>query len=235
MFNRVLPSLGRYVDRKPSTPAVEERRVWVRHPCTAATTVQSASDPQSAPIAARVHNVSRGGVMLVAGRRIDAGELISIELPGREENRGSVLACVLQTEAAGADEWELNCAFAAELSPGDVRLFDVGASDPVEAEQRSLIRYSCRASAVYEVVGGSQAERGGAAVLDVSIGGIGLATAHPIPLGALLNLEVRDAGGRSVATMLASVVTARPAPDGRSVLGCNFMGELSEAQLHRLA
>jgi hypothetical protein len=173
--------------------------------------------------------------MLVAGCRIDAGELVSIELPSDEANRGTVLACVLQAEASGAEEWALNCAFAAELSFADLRLFDESASLPVEAEQRSLIRYSCQASAVYEVVGGGPAERGGAALLDVSIGGVGLATARPLALGALLSLELRDAAGRPVATMLASVVTSRPAPDGRATLGCNFMGELSEDQLRQLA
>jgi len=173
--------------------------------------------------------------MLVADRRIDVGKLIDVELPGGDGRNGSVLACVLQSEAAGSDHWALNCAFATELSSGDLSLFDVGVSSSVEAEQRSSIRYSSWASAVYTIVGGSMAERGGGAVLDLSIAGLGLATANPIPLGTLLNLELLDAGGRAVATMLASVVTARPAPDGRSILGCNFMGELSEAQLSDLA
>jgi len=235
MLQRVLPSLGRLVSRKSSPPPAEERRVWVRHPCRTETTVQSTNDPQSAPIAARVRNVSHGGIMLVADHRIDAGELVSIDLPGDGANRGAVLACVLQTEAAGTNEWALNCAFSAELSSDDLRQFDVAFPGLVEAEQRSRIRYSSQAAAVYEVVGDSTAERGTAEVLDVSIGDVGLATTHAIGLGTLLNVELSDSGGHRVATMLASVVSARPSTEGRFILGCNFLGELNEEQLRQLA
>lgn len=232
MFQRVFPSLGRILAGKRQPPAaIEERRVWVRHPCRTATTVHNASDPQSMPVSAWARNVSRGGVMLVVRRRIEAGELVSIELAGDGESRGAVLACVLQAEAAAEGEWVLNCSFAAELSLEDLQLFDVASPRAVEAEQRSLIRYSCRATAAYEVLGGSLAERGSAGVLNVSIGGIGLLTAHPICVGTLLSLQLRHVSERLVATMLASVVTARPAPEDRTILGCNFLGELSQEQL----
>jgi hypothetical protein len=235
MFERVLPTLGRFLGGKQqSTTPVEERRVWVRYPCRMAATVHSTGDPQFAPIPARARNVSRGGVLLVVGRRIEAGELISIELPGESDSRGAALACVLNAQAAGENDWALRCSFATELSPSDLQRFDVEALENAQAEQRSLIRYSCQATAVYEVVGGDSAASGCAAVTDLSIGGIGLAVEHSIALGTLLNLHLRDANGRPVVTMITSVVTARPASNGRWLLGCNFLGELSEEQLAQL-
>jgi hypothetical protein len=235
MFERVLPTLGRFLGGKQQTTTpVEERRVWVRYPCRTAATVHSTGDSQFAPMPARARNVSRGGVLLVVGHRIEAGELISIELPGEAEGSGSVLACVLNAQAAGESEWALHCSFATELSPSNLQLFDVEALENAQAEQRSLIRYSCQATATYELVGGDSSVTGTAAVTDVSIGGIGLAVEQSIALGTLLNLHLRDATGRPVVTMITSVVTARPASNGRWLLGCNFLGELSEEQLAQL-
>jgi hypothetical protein len=206
----------------------------VRYPSKLATTVQAAGDPDPAPIPARVRNVSRGGIMLMAGGRIEAGELISIDLPPDEEGgESAVLACVLHANPAGGGEWTLNCAFSAELSERDWGVFNLAPLAP-EAERRALIRFASEAQVVYEVVGGSPDQCGTAQPVNVSRGGVGFSTAGPITLGSLLNLELRDAKGGRVAVMLASAVSSRRSSDGQCLLGCNFIGELSEEQLRDL-
>jgi hypothetical protein len=235
MFHRVLPSLNGLIQRKkPAAPPIEERRVWVRHPCRMETTVQPTGADPVAALAARVQNISRGGLMLSVDRRIEPGELLSIELPGDDaQARKTVLACVLSVNAEGENEWTLSCSFSVELSEGDLRLFGVQASPAGESEQRTLVRYACKANCVYEIIG--SAERGQADVQDLSVGGMALATATSIPVGSLLNLWLRDENDCPIATMLASVVSARSAPDGSCTLGCTFLGELSESQLRDLA
>jgi hypothetical protein len=235
MFQRVLPSLGRLLGRKKRlVTRVEERRVWVRHPCRLETTVHAASDGDKAPLSARVRNVSRGGIMLVVNQPIAAGDLVSVEVPtDSEPSKGTFLACVLHVHAEAENEWALSCSFAAELSDGELRQFGISSVTTGGEEQRALIRYPCRAQAAYEVVGCS-AEHGYASVVNVSVGGIGLSTIQPIAVGTLLNLDLRDSTDRVIATMLASVVSTRPGSEGEFLLGCNFLGELSEAQLRDL-
>jgi hypothetical protein len=206
----------------------------VRHPCKLATTVQAAGDAEPAPIAARVRNVSRGGIMLVAGNRIEAGELISIDLPADAEGgESAVLACVLRVNPIDGGEWTLNCAFSAELSERDWDVFNL-TPPALDAERRALIRFASEAQVIYEVVGGTPDQRGASQPIDISRGGVGFSTAGPITLGSLLNLELRDAKGIRVAVMLASAVSSRRTADGHCFLGCNFIGELSEKQLREL-
>lgn len=235
MFHRVLPSLGGLMQRKQtSTPPIEERRVWVRHPCRIETTVQPAGSGSDTALLARIRNVSRGGLMLLVNRRIEAGELLGIELPGDDaQAHGTVLVCVLSVNAVAENEWSLSCSFSAELNERDLQLFGVTASQGGESEQRTLVRYACKAHCVYEIIGGT--ERGRADVHDLSIGGVVLTTATSITVGSLLNLWLRDDHERPVATMLASVVSARSARDGKCTLGCTFLGELTETQLRELA
>jgi hypothetical protein len=172
--------------------------------------------------------------MLLVNRRIEAGELLSIELPDNDaQARGTVLVCVLSANAEADDEWSLSCSFSAELSEDDLQLFGVPAAQGGESEQRTLIRYVCNAHCVYEIIGGT--ERGRAEVHDLSVGGVALTTATRIAVGSLMNLWLRDANERPIATMLASVVSARTTPDGSCSLGCTFLGELSEGQLRELA
>jgi hypothetical protein len=235
MFQRVLPTLGRVIGYKSSqVPAMEERRVWVRHPCALTATVRSAAALEPAPTAARVLNVSRGGIMLLASCQVEAGDLIHIDLPADSDiGESAVLACVVQAKATENGEWALNCSFSADLSEEDWRRFNLEPPTP-EAERRALIRYVCQAEVIYEVVGGAPEQRGSAQCVDISAGGVGFPIPGPIGLGCLLHLELRDARARKVAVMLASAVSTRRAPDGNYFLGCNFMGELTDAQLREL-
>src|SRR5262249_45145490 len=211
---------------------IEERRVWVRHPCRLETTLQAGNTDESGPISARVRNVSRGGIQLIVDRCIQTGELIGVDLPGPDQ--GAVLACVLHAAKAGNREWALNCSFAAELGEEELRLFGASSAPATDVEQRASIRYPCKSRVVFQVVGGDASQRGLATVLDLSSGGAALSVAHPLAVGTLLDLSLRDEEDRIVASMLASVVRARPAAAGGCTLGCNFIGELTDSQIQCL-
>src|SRR5947209_14492637 len=94
----------------------EDRRVWVRHPADVEATCQPAGGAADR-FAARVRNVSLGGINLVADRAFEPGALLSIELPGAADGSTcTVLACVVHATALSAGEWALGCTFARELS-----------------------------------------------------------------------------------------------------------------------
>jgi hypothetical protein len=144
-----------------------------------------------------------------------------------------VLACVVRATASENGEWALNCSFSADLSEEDWRIFNLEPPVP-EAERRSVIRYICHAVVTYEVVGGTAEQRGSAPCVDISTGGVGFPIPGPIELGCLLHLELHDRARRRVAVMLASAVSTRRTADGHHFIGCNFMGELADAQLREL-
>ena len=70
-------------------------------------------------------------------------------------------------------------------------------------------------------------------MVNISLGGIGLEVEQSIDNGALLNLELKSTAGQ-VKTILACVVHVLSHGVKGRVLGCNFIHELSEADLHAL-
>src|SRR4051812_16340027 len=98
MLLRALSSWGGRAGRRQEAKAVAEgeRRIWVRHPCAVEATCRTANDPGPAALAARVGNVSRGGINLTVGQEFVVGELLSVELPnGGDEPTCTVLAYVV--------------------------------------------------------------------------------------------------------------------------------------------
>src|SRR5262245_34255717 len=109
MFQRTLSFWKRLLGRSPSahlaTALEEDRRVWVRYPTDLETTYAEASGTGKR-LAARVRDISLGGVNLAVDRPLDPGALLSIELPGAtEHSHCAVLACVVHVTQASAGEW----------------------------------------------------------------------------------------------------------------------------------
>src|SRR5438045_1407087 len=100
MFERTMSFwkrlLGRQSELRGGTAvqqAEEDRRVWVRFPADLETTVQPAGKAEVVRLAARVRNVSLGGVSLSVDRAFEPGDLLSVELPGAtDESRCKLLA-----------------------------------------------------------------------------------------------------------------------------------------------
>jgi hypothetical protein len=209
-----------------------ERRVWVRHPCDLDT--QCGEPYGDEPLAARVVDVSRGGVKVVVGRSHMPGSLISIELPGPGgEATFAALACVVHERATGT-EWVLGCNFSKELDEAQLQAFGGGRAEPPPADKRSWRRFKANLTATVQLTNSADPTRWPAKVLDLSLGGVALRVTHDIRNGTLLNVDLCGAGGHSVSTMLACVVHMTLHDDGTRRLGCNFIRELSEEDLKAL-
>jgi hypothetical protein len=232
MLARAISSWGRLLGWGGGDPAPSEqdRRWFGRVPCDIETTCQPASGPGCDSLAARVRNVSQGGVSLVVGRPFQPGDLLSLLLPaGAGQGACWVLACVVYCGAAEGG-WRLGCTFAAPLDEDDLDRF----VPAVPVEQRARARHTVRARAAFLVVGEPEGEPLTADVLNLSSGGAALRTAAALPIGALLSLELRRCDGRPAATTLASVVRTSVGPDGDRIAGCNFIHELDEEQVQAL-
>jgi hypothetical protein len=235
MFSRALStwkSLVSWGRKEPNTG--EERRIWVRHRCTLNTTYQPAHEPDAERLSVQVRDISRGGISLAVDRAFEPGELLSVELPtvpGKPTSR--VLACVVRSHCRGG-EWVLGCTFAARLQDQDLQLFGAVRARPDEPDQRSWVRFDCKAGAFYRAVNVPGSTLAQATILNVSASGVALEVEQPLEIGELITIDLR-AGEHFLFSTLACVVRVTiPSDGGRTVLGCNFIGELADSQLQAL-
>ncbi|MFO0844974.1 MAG: PilZ domain-containing protein [Gemmataceae bacterium] len=232
MLTRAISTWGRLFGAGPASQTDEERRAHGRVECDLATTCHPAGRDHE-PVTVRVQNVSRNGVGLLSPRSFGCGELVSVSLPGGDDEAATeVLACVVRCDPAGEGLWEVGCAFPAKLTDDDLRRLGARRELPLPLDQRGWERFDCRARVAYQVVG-VPARWAGAEVVNISCGGVALQVAEPLAVGDVLSVELRREGVPAV-TALASVVRTAVERAGARLVGCTFIHELPEEQLAKL-
>lgn len=232
-------SFWRRLVRRPAKPAraaateEAERRVWVRYPANLQATWQAAQAPEER-LSARVRDISRGGINLVVQRRLQPGDLLSVELPRSDQATHSVLACIIRVEPLAEGEWALGCVFSCELGDEDLEGFGARRVRHSPSDQRLWMRFPCNIKATYQKVASPESPAESARVLNISASGIGLLVPQLVDTGTLLSLDLQPHGNNETRTMLACVVHVNPQASGEFALGCNFIRELSEQDLHAL-
>jgi hypothetical protein len=230
MFERTVSFWRRLVGSR--APAAEDRRVWVRHPANLETTYRPAGSGDSARFSAVVRNISGGGLSLLVDRDFAPGDLLSVELPGPAEgSSSSALACVVHVAPQGEGKWVVGCTFSRELSDEDLAPFGARRSRTRPSDQRTWQRYACDVKAGYQLAAAPEAGTRPAQVLNISPTGVGLLVDREVENGTLLSVELASAAGRAGKTMLSCVVHVGRHGEGGWALGCNFITELSEAEL----
>ncbi len=211
-----------------------DRRVWVRFPANLEATLQPPGD--ATRFTAQIRDISRGGVNLIADRPFQPGDHVSIELPAADGCTHNVLACIVRVNGASSGAWELGCTFSRELSDSDLQSLGARRQKPTPPDQRTWLRFPCDVRASYQFVAGDNAEPESyeARVENISPSGIALVVPDPVETGVLLSIEIHAAAGTAARTILACVVHAARQQDGQWALGCNFIRELSEADLQVL-
>lgn len=240
MFQRTFSLCRRLIGKNHTSDlgatavAHDDRRLWVRYDAALQTQVHVARSGQIERFAAQVTDVSIGGANLVADRAFQAGQILSLELPGADGAMQLVLACVVRCTALGDGHWSLGCAFSRELTSSDLERY--GADKPAMApeDQRSWVRHKCNLKAAYERVGEDDDRTYDAQVLNVSASGVGLILQDCVDPGALINLRLYNSAGALVRTILACVVHSTQRANGDLVVGCNFIRELGEDELTAL-
>jgi hypothetical protein len=213
----------------------EERRVWLRYPADLETSYEPATVPGGTRLAARVRNISLGGINLLGNRSFEPGELLSVELPGAtEQTTTNVLACVVHCQAEKEGEWSLGCTFSRELSDEDLESFGARRERHQPSDQRQWKRFPGAVTAKCQLVTGDASAQWAANVLDISATGVGLQVDRNIDNGTLLSVELHNAAGTAEHTMLACVVHVTGLSDSAWALGCNFIRSLSDEDLRAL-
>jgi PilZ domain len=211
----------------------EERRGWGRFPSAVETTYRPANVAGADRLPARVRNVSRRGISLLLDRAFTEGDLLSVDVPGGDGKPSSetALACVIYVAKQADEGWVIGCTFSAELDDADLAAF-AGLASPAEAgDERTRERHDCDVQATCQPVQEGVSETWPARVHNISGGGVGLVVTHPVEAGTLLNIDLRGLAGQPVPTLLGCVVHVTARANGESLLGCNFLRELSEEEL----
>ena len=212
----------------------DDRRVWVRHPADLVTTFQVAHQTQQVKLAARVQDISQGGINLVVDRRFETGDLLNVELPRPSGPSLDVLACVVRVEEQGG-QWSLGCVFSRELGDADLQGYGARREKTNDADQRGWKRFPVELAAKYKQVGCDfDAPTHSAQVLNISASGVGLLVTQNFETGSLLDVELSPLSGKKGRRILACVVHVTRRGEEEWALGCNFIRELSEADLASL-
>lgn len=234
MIARTLAGWGRMLGLTRSPDAKEDRRVWGRISCNVSTTCRTTRVRGAEEIPIRFRNVSLGGACLHIPVPLPPGELLRLALPSAGGELDEILACVVRCDAGKEGGWDIGCTFATPLTGQDLQFFEaLPCPNPAPADRREWDRFPCPAHAKYQLVrAGDSAEFLNATILNISGGGIALCPEHPFEVGELLSIDLYREE-ELVITALASAVRAQR-EDGRLILGCNFIRELSEIHLTRL-
>lgn len=235
-------TLWRWLTRQPKslTPlssdaaSSPERRVWLRYAAALNVRCGEASRQAEAGVSARICDISRGGIQMIAVRRFEPGVHLSVELPAADgEGAMAVLAYVVRSQPQGDNEWKMGCRFASELNEQQLSTFGATRARPPVTDPRGWERFSCDTKAFFQRVNDPADPNRPARVLNIAVGGMALLVEEAVAVGELLSTELHDAEGQSVVTILACVVHTQTVRDGQ-ILGCNFIRELSDTDLKAL-
>lgn len=217
-----------------SEDAVDERRVWLRYAANLNVRCGESGGESDPGVLAVICDISRGGIQIICSRRFEPGTLISVELPAARREEGvAVLACVVRAHPHGDSEWVMGCRFSCELNESQLAAFGAARIRPNPPDPRGWSRFSCDVKAFYQRVNGPAEPHRPARVLNIAVGGMALLVEEPIAIGELLSADLHDAKGQPVLTILACVVHAQTVSEGQ-ILGCNFIRELSDTDIHAL-
>jgi c-di-GMP-binding flagellar brake protein YcgR len=241
MFERTFSFWRRLVGRQEApdqaggTAVEEDRRLWVRYQANGLAQVHLSQQDRAERISARVHDISLGGANLIADRPFEPGQILSVELPsGASGEQQVVLACIVRVVPQSSHEWSLGCVFSRELSVEDLHKVGAGKAKAGEDDQRTWVRYDCSLTATYQRIGEEGGPSHTAQVLNVSASGVGLLLSEPAESGSLFSLSLHGERGQAVRSILACVVHTTARSTGELAAGCNFIRELSEAELQAL-
>jgi hypothetical protein len=100
--------------------------------------------------------------------------------------------------------------------------------------RRICARYPSSRPLPRRLCGGDSSPTQGAWILNLSTGGVGLLLDKPLPVGALLFIELETCPEAEPLQRWASVVNCLAAGDGEHRLGCQFLTPLDADDLHVL-
>jgi hypothetical protein len=124
--------------------------------------------------------------------------------------------------------------FSRELSADDLERFGATKTKATGDDKRTHVRFESSVRATYQRVGDPAPESRDAQVLNISATGVGLMLTEGTSPGSLLHLTLHGKQGQPMRSILACVVHSTERASGEVAVGCNFIRELGEDELHAL-
>jgi PilZ domain len=239
MFSRAFsfwhPSTGESPESEAAPTAVaDDRRLWIRIATDLTCAVQLGSKPGNDRILARLRDVSLAGANLIVDRRVEPGQMLSLEFLPPSDDVRTALACVVRAVAQSDGTWALGCVFARELGSDDLAAFGASKIPAPSDDKRTWLRFPCHVQARIRPFGTCPGDAQSVQVLNISASGVGFRSSAPLEAGALLNVDLFDRNGRKVCAILACVVHVSQKADGEQEVGCNFIRELNDDEMETL-
>lgn len=211
-----------------------ERRAAVRYSCNRETTCRSITASTDISWPAEVLDISRGGLGLLLDRRFEQGTLLDVDVQtANPHSARTLLVRVVNVRKQGVGQWILGCAFADELSDGELWAFRADRVKPASPDCRAWFRFPCNPEASHAAVIVQQ-ESHPARVINISPGGVALEVGRHVEAGSQLRLEMQGAEDHPPIMALAYVIHATAQTGGDWMLGCAFASELSHDELQTL-
>ncbi len=213
-----------------------DRRVWVRYSCDLESTCHSSMGADELSWSARVRDISRGGLNLQLNRSFEPGSVLSIDVPlGPDSIPRTLMVKVVHAQNHSPGNWSLGCSFEKNLEENDLLTFQVKKATVTADDKRAWIRFSCDGERpAHATVLINPNHRIQARVLNISAGGIGLATKRFCEPGTPLRLEFIDAAGRTSRPIQARVVHSTFQATDSWTTGCSFDTPLTEEDVASL-
>jgi hypothetical protein len=182
----------------------------------------------------KVLHISHSGIRLTAHWPLPPGLQMLVELPDPDTGlpRSLLLANLVQATAQANDEWELECAFAAQLTDQDLEPFGGQVRGPeTPSDLRRFARYACDAPAFYQVLRSFDTQSWPAQIVDISAGGLGMLVGRPLEVGMTLKIELSVTTDKGPLRVVGCVVRFSFVSGREWLVGCNFLRHLSDAEL----
>jgi hypothetical protein len=183
------------------------------------------------PWAARVHDISSTGLSLVLQRRFERGTLLTLDLENRAEKfRRTVVVRVVRVRRTRDGNWNLGCALDGEFDAHSLQMFGVKTKKPPPQPERAWVRLPARVYTTCHLPGEGNRVLRKVRVVNVCPGGVGLLVNKRVAPDTLLGVQVPGGKGAQH-RVLARVIHVTPQPFGQWLLGCAFLGEISDQEL----
>jgi hypothetical protein len=202
------------------------------------------------PWPARIQAISAGGLSLVLSRRFETGTRLNLELENpTEQYHRTLIVRVVKVERSSQGEWNLGCVTDEKLDEDELPHFEAEPPPPEPAEapaepeppqqpepaqplepERAWVRLPCDALTTCYPVGPDHAAIRKVRIVNVSPGGVALLMRRHLQPGTLLTIRVPNGKG-SKHRVLARVAHTTPRRNGKVLLGCAFLTDLSDQEL----
>lgn len=101
----------------PSEGSGSDRRAWIRFSCDLGSSCRPSIGGADMSWAARILDISQGGIRLLVERRFEMRTILNIELEGEsEDGPSSLMVRVVHVAAESGGQWALGCRFGRDLT-----------------------------------------------------------------------------------------------------------------------